>query len=62
MEREKRGLKEDSILLIRVTRKTELPKTQVKKVTYGVGFGIQFCTYYVHMEMIHRHLKFKTEG
>ena len=62
MEREKRGLKEDSILLIRVTRKTELPKTQVKKVTYGVGFGTQFCTYYAHMEMIHRHLKFKTEG
>lgn len=49
-------------MLIQVTRKTELPKTQVKKVTYGAGFGIQFCTYYVHMEMIHRHLKFKTEG
>lgn len=49
-------------MLIQVTRKTELAKTQVKKVTYGAGFGIQFCTYYVHMEMIHRHLKFKTEG
>ena len=43
-------------------QKDRATKTQVKKVTYGVGFGVQFCTYYVHMEMIHRHLKFKTEG
>lgn len=62
MEYEKRGVKDDSIWLIPATRKIELPKIEVKEVTYGVGLGIQFFTYYIHMEMIHRHLKFWTEG